>query len=219
MGDVRGQGDAQSQGDAHSPRQCLGLVKTFALFLRDKYGAVCQALEEEHLDEAIEKELEGAPWLSPFLPSSPEAMCSFVQIADLSADDVVLDVGCGDGRVLVTMAKVLGCRGIGIDVSQACISSAEHIGRAEGVSELLSWHCTDATRPGVLDELGLSVTTVVFLYAYPTLLAQLEVLLTRLRRGGARVFTLQYHLVGEGWKAAKSCEDEPSKRLYSALPP
>ncbi|CAN0372274.1 unnamed protein product [Ectocarpus sp. 12 AP-2014] len=215
---IAGMGDVRGQGDAQSPRQCLGLVKTFALFLRDKYGAGCQALEEEHLDEAIEKELEGAPWLSPFLPSSPEAMCSFVQMADLSADDVILDVGCGDGRVLVTMAKVLGCRGIGIDVSQACISSAEDIGRAEGVSELLSWHCTDATRPKVLDELGLSVTTVVFLYAYPTLLAQLEVLLTRLRRGGARVFTLQYHLVGEGWEAAKSCEDEPSKRLYSALP-
>lgn len=31
---------------------------------------------------------------------------------------MVLDVGCGDGRVLVTMAKVLGCRGIGIDISQ-----------------------------------------------------------------------------------------------------
>lgn len=43
------------------------------------------------------------------------------------------------------------------------------------MSELLSWHCTDATRPGVLDELGLAVATVVFLYAYPTLLAQLEV--------------------------------------------
>ena len=33
-------------------------------------------------------------------------------------DDVVLDIGCGDGRVLVAVAKVLGCRGIGVDVSQ-----------------------------------------------------------------------------------------------------
>ncbi|CAM9606222.1 unnamed protein product [Ectocarpus fasciculatus] len=214
-----GMDEVREQGDVQSPRQYLSLVKTFALSLREKYGAGCQALEEEHLDEAIERELEGAPWLSPFLPSSPDAMSSFVQMTGLSAGDVVLDVGCGDGRVLVTMAKVLGCRGIGIDVSQACISSAEDIGRAEGVSELLSWHCTDATRPGVLDELGLSVTTVVFLYAYPTLLAQLGVLLTRLRKGGARVFTLQYHMTGEGWEAATSCEDEPSKRLYSALPP
>ncbi|CAB1117522.1 unnamed protein product [Ectocarpus sp. CCAP 1310/34] len=50
----------------------------------------------------------------PDLLASPPS----VDREDLSADDVVLDVGCGDGRVLVTMAKVLGCRGIGIDVSQ-----------------------------------------------------------------------------------------------------
>lgn len=36
----------------------------------------------------------------------------------LTPDDVVLDIGSGDGRVLVTAAKMLGCRGIGIDVSK-----------------------------------------------------------------------------------------------------
>lgn len=58
---------------------------------------------------------------------------------------------------------------------KACITSARDISRAEEVDQLISWHCTDATRPGVLDELGLADTTVVFLYAYPTLLVRLEV--------------------------------------------
>lgn len=58
---------------------------------------------------------------------------------------------------------------------KACIASAKEIASAEGVSELLSWHCTDSTRPGVFDELQLAATTVVFLYVYPTLLVQLEV--------------------------------------------
>ncbi|CAN0468258.1 unnamed protein product, partial [Laminaria digitata] len=57
----------------------------------------------------------------------------------------------------------------------ACITAAEDISKAEGVSELLSWHRVDATRPQLVDELGLGGTTVVFLYAYPTLLAQLKV--------------------------------------------
>lgn len=52
--------------------------------------------------------------IRPIFPALPP----FVDREGLSAGDVVLDVGCGDGRVLVTMAKVLGCRGIGIDVSQ-----------------------------------------------------------------------------------------------------
>ncbi|CAM9420295.1 unnamed protein product [Scytosiphon promiscuus] len=145
-------------------------------------------------------------------------MCAFVQMAGITSDDVVLDIGCGDGRVLVTLAKVLGCQGVGIDISQACVSSAVDISEAEGVSELLSWHCTDATRPGLFEELGLAATTVVFLYAYPTLLIQLEALLLRLRRQGARVFTLQYHITGEGWEASKSCDVDPSKRLYSPAP-
>lgn len=41
-----------------------------------------------------------------------------VKITGLTLNDVVLDIGCGDGRVLVTAAKMLGCRGIGIDVSE-----------------------------------------------------------------------------------------------------
>eukprot|EP00903_Cladosiphon_okamuranus_P006290 g6169.t2 len=117
--------------DDATRRSRLSLVSEFAASLREKHAALCRTLEEEHLDQAIEQELEGAPWLSPFLPSSPEAMTSFVQMADVRSDDVVLDVGCGDGRVLVTMAKVLGCRGIGIDISQACITSAQDISRAE----------------------------------------------------------------------------------------
>lgn len=59
---------------------------------------------------------------------------------------------------------------------QACIDAAEAIGRAEGVpGELLSLHCADATRPGIFDDLELAAVTVVFVYAYPTLLAQLQV--------------------------------------------
>ncbi|CAM9241391.1 unnamed protein product [Pylaiella littoralis] len=208
---------AEGQGADELSPSLLSLVVDIAFSLRDKYLCQCHDLEEEHLDQAIEQELEGVPWLSPFLPSSPAAMHSFVQMSDLRSDDVVLDVGCGDGRVLVTLAKVLGCRGIGVDISQACIASAKEIASAEGVSELLSWHCTDSTRPGVFDELQLAATTVVFLYVYPTLLVQLEALLTRLRKKGARVFTLQYHLTGEGWEASKSCDDEPSRRLYSAV--
>lgn len=45
------------------------------------------------------------------------------EITGLTAQDVILDVGCGDGRVLVTMAKVLGCRGIGVDISEVRLIS------------------------------------------------------------------------------------------------
>lgn len=58
---------------------------------------------------------------------------------------------------------------------QACTKSAVDIGDSEGVAELLTWHCADATRPEILEELGLAPVSLVYLYAYPTLLVQLQV--------------------------------------------
>lgn len=58
---------------------------------------------------------EGLPLLCGIAVTTPSID---VPITGLTADDVILDVGCGDGRVLVTMAKVLASRGIGIDVSE-----------------------------------------------------------------------------------------------------
>jgi len=80
---------------------------------------------------------------------------------------VILDVGCGDGRVLVTMAKVLGCRGIGIDISQVCGSlHRDHPSEICGTAPLLvalstntdgvyCWSETENSR--LLQELGHTV--------------------------------------------------------------
>ncbi|CAM9183467.1 unnamed protein product [Choristocarpus tenellus] len=170
-------------------------------------------LEDEHLDQAIEQELDGVPWLSPYLPTTQGSIDAFFRFAGVSATDTIVDIGCGDGRVLVTAAKVIGCRGIGIDISQACIDLAFAVGEAEGVSGLISWHCADATLPRAFDDLGLASASVVYLYAYPTLLTKLQGLLVKIAER-ARVFTLQYHMDHlEGWEPFLSCT-EPSMRLY-----
>ncbi|CAM9785885.1 unnamed protein product [Discosporangium mesarthrocarpum] len=182
--------------------------------LEKKYGERYQALEDTHCDQAIEQALEGAPWLSPYLASGSACLQAFFRFAGVSESDVIVDIGCGDGRVLVAAAKALGCRGIGMDVSQECVDLASTVARAEGVDGLVSWHCVDATVPEVFDDLDLATATVVYLYTYPTLLIRLQGLVARLARGGARVFTLQYHMEHlEGWEVCASC-DEPSMRLY-----
>ncbi|CAN0217959.1 unnamed protein product, partial [Phaeothamnion confervicola] len=57
--------------------------------------------------------------------------------AGVTVSDVIADVGCGDGRVLLAAAAVIGCRGIGIDVSPECIAVARESSSAAGVSHLL----------------------------------------------------------------------------------
>ena len=73
--------------------------------------------------------------LSPYVPSQAERIAAFVSFAGLEADDFLLDIGCGDGRVCIAAATMAGCRTAGIDVSPPCIGMAKEIAREEGLSE------------------------------------------------------------------------------------
>jgi cyclopropane fatty-acyl-phospholipid synthase-like methyltransferase len=61
---------------------------------------------------------------SPFVPSTEEAIQGFISLAQIQSDDIVCDIGCGDGRVLLDVARITQCKGIGveIDVEKAEIS-------------------------------------------------------------------------------------------------
>jgi hypothetical protein len=73
--------------------------------------------------------------LSPYVPSKADNIAAFLSFVDLSADDVLLDIGCGDGRVCIAATSTIGCRAIGIDVSPLCVESAKKSAREEGIRE------------------------------------------------------------------------------------
>jgi 2-polyprenyl-3-methyl-5-hydroxy-6-metoxy-1,4-benzoquinol methylase len=73
--------------------------------------------------------------LSPYVPSEAERIAAFVSFAGLKADDYLLDIGCGDGRVCMAAATMAGCRTAGIDVSPPCIDMANEVAREEGLNE------------------------------------------------------------------------------------
>ena len=55
----------------------------------------------------------------PYIPSRPEVVEGMLQLAGVSKDDVVYDLGCGDGRIVIAAAKNYGARGVGIDLEPA----------------------------------------------------------------------------------------------------
>jgi predicted TPR repeat methyltransferase len=73
--------------------------------------------------------------LSPYVPTQAEKIAAFCSFVGLKADDFLLDIGCGDGRVCIAAATIAGCRAIGIDVSPPCIVMANEVAREEGLSE------------------------------------------------------------------------------------
>jgi 2-polyprenyl-3-methyl-5-hydroxy-6-metoxy-1,4-benzoquinol methylase len=83
--------------------------------------------------------------LSPYVPTSSEKISAFVSLASLSASDILLDIGCGDGRVCVAAAKLISCRAIGLDISPPCIERAKELAVEEGVDNLCRFYQADAT--------------------------------------------------------------------------
>ena len=86
-------------------------------------------------------------------PTTPDRVLAAGRIAGVSADDIVLDFGCGNGTVLALFADEFGCRGLGIDRRPEAILAARALVRSRGLEGRVSFRCDDASRPAdpVLD--------------------------------------------------------------------
>lgn len=123
---------------------------------------------------------------APFVPTSPLVAERMLALAGTRAGDNVFDLGCGDGRILITAAKKFGARGTGIDLDPALIAQARSEAEAEGVSDRTAFVCDD------LFSADLSGASIVCLYLLPSFYAPVrERLLTR-ARPGTRVVSHDY---------------------------
>jgi 2-polyprenyl-3-methyl-5-hydroxy-6-metoxy-1,4-benzoquinol methylase len=122
-----------------------------AQFLFDnsnKSGSESPALESAKSDQTIDRVNPNAVpnCLSPYVPTKAASIAAFLSFVQLrGCNDVLLDIGCGDGRVCAVAAKLVGCRAIGLDVSPACIESANKLAKEEGVASLCQFFQLDAT--------------------------------------------------------------------------
>jgi len=205
---------SSSASTLHAPALCSR--GGHAAELEHKYSHRFNELEEFHFDYMIESELEGNRILSPFLPTKAGDIDAFFQFSGLIHSDVLLDIGCGDGRVLISAAKTIGCQCIGVDITKECIELAKSIAKIEGVESQVQFLCVDATTndfQNALEE-NLGEITVLYLYVYPTLLKRLEGVVSYFLARNVRVITQTYHL--DCCSFSQSKVDESSKLvLYS----
>jgi SAM-dependent methyltransferase len=165
--------------------------------------------------------------LSPYVPTAADRIAAFVSFAGLNRDDVLLDIGCGDGRVCIAAVKLTGCRAVGLDVSPLCIRVARSVGADEGLvgENQCVFLEADATidpniflsKQPMLSNLLQSVT-VVFLFTYPTLLKKLVPLLERLmeQEKVSKVVTLTYHLPDDVVTVGR-LDEKNDFRLYTRI--
>ena len=102
-------------------------------------------------------------------------------LAEVTSDDVVYDLGCGDGRIVIEAAQRFGARGVGIDIDPQRIAEANANAERAGVQHLVQFIEQDALTVDV------SEATVVTLYLLSSSNMKLRPLLTRDLPVGARI--------------------------------
>lgn len=139
--------------------------------------------------------------LAPFNPSATDAIDTALgRLLALTADDVFLDVGCGDGRLLVAAVQRAGCRAVGIEYDPALAERARVRAREAGVEDRVEVREADAL---AVDFASLPATAV-FLYLKPEGLAAIQPLLQPLYDRGARVATHMFRVRTGGWRLVES---------------
>jgi SAM-dependent methyltransferase len=129
-----------------------------------------------------------------YVPTPHEIVQEMMDVAKVRAGDVVYDLGCGDGRMVIAAAKKYGTRGVGVDLDPARIREARANARREGVEHLVTFEVGD------LFETDIKEATVVMLYLLPELNRRLKPRLFEQLRPGARVVSHDFDM-GRDWPA------------------
>jgi SAM-dependent methyltransferase len=140
---------------------------------------------------ALAQQPASAPSRQPdvvYVPTPPEVVDAMLSLAKVGPDDVVYDLGCGDGRIVIAAAQKYGARGIGIDIDPQRIREAEENAKAAGVTDRVTF------RLGDLFQEDLKPATVVTLYLLTALNERLKPKLFAELKPGTRVVSHQFNM-------------------------
>lgn len=138
--------------------------------------------------------LPGRYILAPYVPTPDDIVARMLELASVTANDVVYDLGCGDGRVVVEAARRCGARGTGFDIEDYWVDEARRRAAETGVAQITSFERADAL------EVDLSPATVIYLYLVEWSVQMLVPNIERMSRPGTRVVSLSFGI--EAWTPA-----------------
>jgi uncharacterized protein (TIGR03000 family) len=142
-----------------------------------------------------------------FVPTAEKIVEKMLELAEVKKDDVVYDLGCGDGRIVIMAAKKYGAKGVGIDIDPVRVKEAREAVEKAGVQDLVTIRQGDALKVDDLDK-----ATVVTLYMLPEFQEKLRPILQKTLKPGARIVAHDYDL-GD-WRPAQRLEVQGAKRPH-----
>ena len=124
-----------------------------------------------------------------FIPTPQAAVDRMLELAELKPDDVLYDLGCGEGRFVVTAARKYGVRAVGVDINPLRVAQSRRNAKTNGVTRLVQFVQAD------IFEADFSEATVVTLYLLPELNVRLMPKLAQLRPG-TRILSFEFNMQG-----------------------
>jgi SAM-dependent methyltransferase len=171
--------------------------------MRKTFIFVCTVLLAELLlgqNEATKPKLD-----VPYVPTPPEVVTAMLKLADVKPNDVIYDLGCGDGRIAIAAAKEFGAHAVGVDIDPKRISEAQENANSAGVADRVKFMQENLFGADVHD------ATVVTLYLLPSVNLQLKPKLLRDLKPGTRIVSHRFDM-GD-WKPDKETNLD-GRRIY-----
>lgn len=179
---------------SHSRRTLLGL------------GAAATGLTLLPAARLLAQPAATAPALDvPYVPTPQAVVDRMLKLAKVGKNDVLFDLGCGDGRIVVTAAK-MGARCTGIDIDPERIAEAKENAKKAGVTDRVTF------RQANLFDTDLSSASVVTLYLLPTINTRLRPQLWKQLKVGSRVVSHAFDM-GAEWPPEKT-ETVDGRTIY-----
>lgn len=126
----------------------------------------------------------------PYVPSPQSVVADMLRYADVGPQDFLIDLGSGDGRIVLTAAKVFGARGFGVEIKEQLVKKANEDAQKEGIAERVRFIKQD------LFKTDLSQATVITMYLLPDTVNLLKDKFLSELRPGTRIVSHDYPLTG-----------------------
>ena len=124
-----------------------------------------------------------------FVPTRPQVVDKMLQMAEISTNDILYDLGCGDGRIVVAAAKKYGIKAVGVDIDPQRVKESLENVRTNHVAHLVTIKQAD------IFDLDFHEATVVTLYLLPELNVRLMPKLAKLKPG-SRIISDDFDMKG-----------------------
>lgn len=124
----------------------------------------------------------------PYVPTPQVVVDEMLKMAEVKANDFVIDLGSGDGRIIITAAKALKARGLGVDIDTKLVDLSNKNAKSAGVSDRAEFAERDMFKTDI------SKASVLTLYVLPEFMQKLRSKVQKELKPGSRVVAHDYHM-------------------------